>query len=651
MYDSDDMDGSFGSKMQHVRDKMLYCMKRYSCIIFVVLIIIVVTLTVSLIVTSRTKTIGTTTDTISPNFAGTDRFESIVQFLSDRGVTSQEDLLAHNGQYSSTPQNAAVNWIAGTDTLQYEISNPRLIQRYVLAVFFFATGGSLNDSSSSSSDRSADPKPWTRALKFLAFEDECGWSNVVAVPTYKNEMVNIGVSCNTDLFVTSLFVPGNNLVGTIPSELAYLPQLGLLGLHSNALTGSLPSTLEMLHKLLYVNLNDNRLSGSIPIYVGNWNNIEVLALESNAFNGTVPVSVGTAAQLKTVAFSNNQLYGSIEFVRHLAALEYLYLSHNEFTGNLEETFFYNIANVREFDVSHNELSGQFPLATMLLKGKNLHTIDIAHNNFTGSFPTGIISQNFALHYLNVRNNQMTGTIPTTINMFVQLQHLDIAHNHFTGPVPNSLGRCEALEYLFVGHNQFDTADDSLPPLSELVQLRELSLSGLGMSGSIPGWLQYLTNLEMLDLSDNALTGAIPTKVWSLPRLYYLILNDNNITGPLPSTGGEQLSFFSVHHNQIVDDAFDTAVCRDNGTNRASVDTGGPGILVSVDCNAGCTQACCGDCCPLPTSSDSSNSCDDDLIAGYTDGLDHVAAPLAFDPSILSEAQFDAFDMASGDLDP
>jgi hypothetical protein len=153
---------------------------------------------------------------------------------------------------------------------------------------------------------------------------------------------------------------------------------------------------------------------------------------------------------------------------------------------------------------------------------------------------------------------------------------------------------------------------------------------------------------MLDLSYNQLTGTIPAKIWSLPRLYYLILNDNNITGPLPNAGGEQISFLSVHHTLIQDDAFDAAVCRGNANNRASVETGGPGIIVSTDCDAGCSAECCGDCC-RPEDED---SCSADIIAGYTDGLDFVPAPLAIDPSILEESHMtNGFDMDSSQLDP
>jgi Leucine-rich repeat (LRR) protein len=626
------------SSFRDVRDRIIHFVKHYRCSLLVLLLLLATVIAVSVTVTSHhhDSTVG------SKGFAGTERYETIVQFLAAKGVSSLEDLTAHSGTRSNTPQNAAVNWIAGLDALQYDISNLRLIQRYVLAVLYFATGGQLMEEGV---ERAIDT-PWTSTLDFLGAEDECGWSHIQAIPTYANQMVNVGASCNTELQVTSLFIPDNRLTGSLPSELAFLPKLQLLGLQNNALSGSLPDNYGSLHELLYVNLNHNGLTGTIPDYVGDWNQLVVLALEANTLNGTIPITMNTLAQLKTLSLSQNQLYGSLEFVKHLAALEYLYLAHNQFTGFIEESFFYNMANIREFDVSNNGLQGRFPIQMLLKSGTNLHTIDIAYNNFTGSFPTGILSQNFALHYLSVRNNQMTGALPTTLNQLVQLKHLDLAHNAFTGTIPNAIGRCASLEYLFLGHNQFDAVDDALPPLSGLVSLRELSLSGLGITGRIPYWLHFLDQLEMLDLSHNQFTGVIPTKIWSLPRLYYLILNNNNITGPLPTTGGTQISFLSVHNTLIHDDAFDAAVCHTGSRRLASTVTSksSSGIKIVADCHAGCSQKCCGECC-------ASESCAADAIAGYTDGLDFVAAPLSFDPSIINESQLNAFDMQSSDLDP
>ena len=472
---------------------------------------------------------------------------------------------------------------------------------------------------------------------------ECQWSSVMAIPTFTNQIVNMGVSCNRqNQDVTTIFLPNNQLEGTIPSEIGFVSSLTLFGLQDNHIHGTLPVTLEHWNNaLLYFNMNQNLLTGTIPDFVGDWNNIEVIGVEHNLMTGSLPPSFGTASRLVTIALGGNAFTGTLELLRHLTEIQYLYVSHNQFTGMIEESFFYNMKQLREIDVSHNHLSGMFP-TEMLLRGHNLHTIDAAYNNFTGTFPHEVAIPNYVLNYLNLRNNQISGTIPETINQLSTLKHLDVTDNRIGGSIPHAIAKCNTLEFLFLGNNPYTLTDDTddLVPLSDLDELRELSLTGLNMTGPIPTWIHFLTKLEMLDLSYNQLTGTIPTKVWSLPRLYYLILNDNvNITGPLPTSGGTQLSLLSVHHTNVHDDAFDNAVCKDNIYNQVSVETGGKGILVFADCQSGCTSDCCNDCCnDDEDSGNTDEDCGAAVIASYTDGLDHVATPFAFDPSVLSEAQ-------------
>ena len=61
-----------------------------------------------------------------------------------------------------------------------------------------------------------------------------------------------------------LFIPNNELTGSLPSELGLLTQLTRFGLYSNQATGSLPTELGLLTKLRLVYLYDNALTGSVP---------------------------------------------------------------------------------------------------------------------------------------------------------------------------------------------------------------------------------------------------------------------------------------------------------------------------------------------------------------------------------------------------
>lgn len=645
------------SRNQYIRailEEMWYYTKLYRNRIVVVIVGLVVILTVTITTMHHHHSNQKLHSLDIPNYAGSDRYQQIVQYLTQqKQITSLEDITADGSNSGSTtttrtPQNRALNWIVGIDALQYDTTNPHLVQRYVLAVLYFSTGGRLipvdtttTRSTGTSQGDTDTSSSWTVSYNFMNGDvNECQWSSVVAVPTFTNQIVNMGVSCNSNnQDVTTIFLPNNQLEGTLPSEIGFLSALTLFGLQDNHIVGTLPETLQNWNAILYFNMNNNQLTSTIPDYIGNWNNIEVIGLEHNTMTGTIPASFGTASRLVTIALTSNQFSGTLELLRHLAQIEYLYVSHNQFTGIIEEEFFYNMKSLREIDLSHNGFHGNFP-TQMLLRGSNLHTIDVAHNNFTGTFPHEVTTANYVLHYLNIRNNQISGTIPETINRLSVLRHLDVTDNRITGSIPHAIGKCESLEYLFLGNNPYTLIDESddLPPLSDLDQLRELSFTGLNVTGPIPTWIHFLTQLEMLDLSYNHFYGTIPTKVWSLPRLYYLILNNNiNITGPLPTSGGTQLSVLSVHHTNLHDSKFDTAVCKNNIYNQVSVETGGPGILVFADCQSGCTSSCCNDCCDENDDSDG-EACGAAVIASYTDGIDHMAAPFAFDPSVLSEAQ-------------
>lgn len=65
------------------------------------------------------------------------------------------------------------------------------------------------------------------------------------------------------------------------------------------------------------------------------------------------------------------------------------------------------------------------------------------------------------------------------------------------------------------------------------RIYKLSLSGLGLRGSIPANLANCTSLQALDLSANALTGPIPPDLQGLVNLAVLNLSSNRLSGQIP----------------------------------------------------------------------------------------------------------------------
>ncbi|CAA6653781.1 unnamed protein product [Spirodela intermedia] len=90
-------------------------------------------------------------------------------------------------------------------------------------------------------------------------------------------------------------------------------------------------------------------------------------------------------------------------------------------------------------------------------------------------------------------------------------------------------------------------------LTRLPNLKVLSLSSLGLWGSLPGHkLARLSSLEILNLSSNFLSGPLPGELSSLVELQSLILDHNMFSGEVPAGLGQlsRLAVVSVRNNSL-----------------------------------------------------------------------------------------------------
>jgi Leucine-rich repeat (LRR) protein len=606
---------SGGGGKHLVRKLVLRRSSRPLIALLVVTAIVIFSVAIAKSVKNKRNRHGNSGDSPSSSspYAGTGvtgpEFEAVVDMLASSGVSKLDDL-----RTEGTPQNLAADWIANVDALPYVIPNEFLsdpynspfVQRYVLATFYFAMGG----------------PDWEHNLDFISNEHECGWYNEASIPNFVTEEYAVGVGCDTNLKVRSLFIPQQGLTGTLPSELQFLPYLDMLGLPGNAISGPIPTALSTMSNLIYLNLNYNELTGEIPEFLGDFAGLEVLGLSNNQLEGRVPASLGTLSYLKTLSLDDNMFTGSLDFAKHLENLEYFYADRNQFTGHVDTTFLQDLFLLRQLDVSDNALTGtEFP--SHFFDFPNLHTLDLAKNQLRGQLPNDI-PLNLALQYLSLRDNEFDGPIPFTIDGLQALSHLDLHGNGFSGEIPNTLGHMYELTYLFLGNNVFT---GELPPMSQLEQLRELSLTKLGLEGAIPSWLHYLTALELLDLSYNNLSDGIPESIWILPNLSYLLLHNNNLSGNVPVTGGENLKVLALHHNQLTGSV--DHVC----------DLSDQIEFMGTDCNSiQCSESCCSSCCQADD-----EDCFVQDVADYMDGLSgfwelgYERSSFSVDPDILDEA--------------
>ncbi len=99
-----------------------------------------------------------------------------------------------------------------------------------------------------------------------------------------------GVTTNrSGLGVLGLALPGNDLRGMLPPELADLSGLESLDLSENRLRGSIPSELGDLSNLELLNLSYNQLAGVIPAELASLTYLQSLGLNGNSLlNGCLP---------------------------------------------------------------------------------------------------------------------------------------------------------------------------------------------------------------------------------------------------------------------------------------------------------------------------------------------------------------------------
>lgn len=173
---------------------------------------------------------------------------------------------------SSTAQARALRWIANNDQIHPPlipgIDDAQIIQRYILAAFYYATNGNGNSNLSTwmSSLPVCNSGDWTGVL----CASDAGGSSVTGLRLSQKGLTGGGLipELGSLSSLRTLNVGDNALAGTIPVELGGLANLQTLVVAINALTGSIPTQLGSLQVLKNLYLNNNLLSNTIPTEIG-----------------------------------------------------------------------------------------------------------------------------------------------------------------------------------------------------------------------------------------------------------------------------------------------------------------------------------------------------------------------------------------------
>ncbi|KAG2623503.1 leucine-rich repeat receptor protein kinase HPCA1-like isoform X1 [Panicum virgatum] len=106
----------------------------------------------------------------------------------------------------------------------------------------------------------------------------------------------------------------------------------------------------------------------------------------------------------------------------------------------------------------------------------------------------------------------------------------------SGSLSGDIQSLSELVYLDLSYNK-DLGGPLPATIASLSNLQNLILVGCSFSGEIPKELGQLSKLIFLSLNSNKFSGSIPASLGNLSKLYWFDLADNKLTGELPIFDG------------------------------------------------------------------------------------------------------------------
>ncbi|CAH2074052.1 unnamed protein product [Thlaspi arvense] len=132
-----------------------------------------------------------------------------------------------------------------------------------------------------------------------------------------------------------------------------------------------------------------------------------------------PATLGKLNALKVLSLRSNTLFGSLPSdILSLPSLQYLYLQHNNFSG---------------------ELTNSLPsISTQLI------VLDLSYNSFSGNIPSGLrnLSQ---ITVLYLQNNSFDGPVDSLDIPSVKV--VNLSYNNLSGPIPEHLRTLPELSFI------------------------------------------------------------------------------------------------------------------------------------------------------------------------------------------------------------
>ncbi|CAB9518246.1 Leucine Rich Repeat [Seminavis robusta] len=195
-----------------------------------------------------------------------------------------------------SPQKRAFNWII-QDPLFDNYTDHRILQRYGLATFYYATGGGTKTN-------------WYTDVHWLSYDHhECDWEveNIDWCHSYvinDNESKPVG-PCDYNI--------DEPFISATPQQMEEGGIFQHLWLFNHELGGYIPEELTLVSTLKSLALLKSQIKGSIPSHLGRLSDLEALFLYSNDLSGTLPTELGMLPNIMHIwSMANPGLTGSFQ---------------------------------------------------------------------------------------------------------------------------------------------------------------------------------------------------------------------------------------------------------------------------------------------------------------------------------------------------
>ena len=344
----------------------------------------------------------------------------------------------------------AANWLINEDPMQLVPEADNLIQRYLLAYFYLAT---------------AEDQPWMSCNPPVEDENNtCIFSRLGQVfpeMTYENitwgrwlsgghECSWAGILCDEFNQTRAIELPGQNIRGTLPSEIALIPYLQSVTLNWNEFYGTLPSELASMKHLLNIELHYNFFTGQVPPEWYMAQALQRINYAGNYLSGTIPTEIGMLSTMKGFFTFENSIGGTLPTeIGRMKFLSFSRLGRNFMVGTLPSEIG-DLEKLQEFWFHRNEITGEMP--SEMGKMRDMGDLRLHYNQISGTVPTEHYNMP-QLRRWDLYDMNLTSTISTTIGLMTKLQTYRIRANNFYGKIPSELGLIDGLQELWLHYNE------------------------------------------------------------------------------------------------------------------------------------------------------------------------------------------------------